>query len=133
MTYLLPYLEYPANAGSFYTDAQAIGMAIQAYICTLIFTFQLAFAIYNTWMYLIKQGKWRVFSLTMFYALSINCICLRILVSFFCVEISEMLNAALTLYPAIVKICIGIVQIAVMFEISVRIKESLSMMNSIAE
>ena len=108
-----------------------MAVAFSAYICALLFSCQLYFALYNVWHYLIKQGKWRIFSLAMFYILTIICVGLRIFICIFCVFISQYMNIALILFPAIVKICIGIVEIAVMFEISVRIKESINVMSSV--
>ena len=84
-------------------------MAVSAYICTSLFFVEFAWTLYNTWEYLIKQGKWRVFSLTMFYLFSIVCIFLRIVDTVFCVKIGELLNCFMILYPAVMKICIGIV------------------------
>ena len=93
MVYLLPYLKYPADPPStFYDDRQAIAIAISAYICTLLFTLQLIFALYNTWFYLIKQGKWRIFSLSMFYALTILCVTLRLVITVLCVKAAVTLN-----------------------------------------
>ena len=64
----------------------------------------------------------------MFYVLMIACVGTRIFVSVLCVYIAQYLNVTLTLYPAVLKMCIGFVQIAVMFEISVRVNESVHQM-----
>ena len=96
-----------------------------------MFILLLSFALYNTWKYLIKQGKWRVFSLTMFYILTILCIVTRIFVYILTVYIAEWFNCSLVLFPAVIKICIGIVQIAVMIEITMRVKESLNTLSAI--
>ena len=103
-------------------------MAVSAYICTLMFILLLSFAVYNTWHYLIKQGKWRVFSLSMFYALTIICLATRIFVNVLAIYIGKWFNVSLVLFPAVIKICIGIVQIAVIIEITVRVKESIRML-----
>lgn len=96
-----------------------------------MFILLLSFSLYNTWKYLIKQGKWRVFSLTMFYILTILCIVTRIFVYILTVYIAEWFNCSLVLFPAVIKICIGIVQIAVMIEITMRVKESLYTLSAI--
>ena len=84
-------------------------MAVSAYICTLMFILLLTFAVYNTWNYLIKQGKWRVFSLSMFYGLTILCLIIRIIVNIMAILVGEWFNVTMVLFPAIVKFCIGIV------------------------
>ena len=109
MVYLLPYLYYPPPEGSFYSEGEAIVMALSAYFCTTLFFVQFIWTLYNTWHYLIKQRKWRVFSLTMFYLFSIVCIFMRIVDTVLSVQIGELLNCFMILYPAVMKICIGIV------------------------
>ena len=127
--YLLPYLEYPTDDQPEFTNKQAIILAVSAYLCILLFTLLLAFALYNTWAYLIRQGKWRVFSLSMFYALTIICLTFRILVYVMSVYVAQWLNVALVLFPAVIKICIGIVQIAVIVEITMRVRESMHLIS----
>ena len=127
--YLLPYLEYPTDNQPEFTDEQAILMAVSAYFCILIFSLLLGFALYNTWQYLLKQGKWRVFSLSMFYGLAIICLSFRILVYVLSVYVAQWLNVSLVLFPAVLKICIGIVQVAVIVEITMRVRESLHLIS----
>ena len=130
--YLLPDLKYPVDDyPSQFTNAQVIGVAASAYFCSLMFALLLSFTLYNTWMYLIKQGKWRVFSLSMFYALTILCLVIRIIVNVMTEYIALMFSCALVIFPAVIKICIGVVQIAVMIEITMRVKESLNTLNAI--
>ena len=42
--------------------------------------------------------------------------------------IAQRNNVALVLFPAVIKICIGIVQVAVIIEITMRVKESVRML-----
>ena len=107
MVYLLPYLQYPDPEE--YSKAEVFGIAFSAYICAGLFAALLVFAIFNTWQYLIKQGKWRVFSLTMFYVLTIVCLGLRCFINVFCVPVARYFNIPLVLIPPIIKICIGLV------------------------
>ena len=81
MVYLLPGLQYPPDDLDWYNKGYAIGLALTAYICSFMFMALLICALYNTWKYLIKQGKWRVFSLSMFYLLTIVCLSERIVMS----------------------------------------------------
>ena len=105
-----------------------IAVAVSVYVCTIMFILLLSFAIYNTWNYLIKQGKWHVISLSMFYALTIVCLSWRIFINIFTIPLSNWVIVSATLYPAVLKICIGIVQVAVIIEITVRVKESYDML-----
>ena len=120
-------LQYPVGPKDQFTNGQTLAIAATAYICTIMFTILLLCALHNTWNYLIKQGKWKVFSLSMFYFLTLLCASLRIIVCIFCVVASQTLNLPLTIMPCVVKVCIGLVQISVMVEISIRIKENVSM------
>ena len=49
----------------------------------------------------------------------------------FTAYIAEWFNCSLIMFPAVIKICIGLVQIAVMVEITMRVKESLFTLNAI--
>ena len=67
----------------------------------------------------------------MFYGLTILCIFTRILVYILTAYIAEWFNVALVIFPAVIKICIGIVQISVMVEITMRVRESLNTLNAL--
>ena len=119
MVHLLPDLEYPN--GNQFSESATVWLAVSAYICGLLFTFLLAFALFNTWKYLYKQGKWRVFSLTMFYFLSTICLALRVVVNIACIWVAQYDIVTLILFPAVLKFEIGLVQIAIIVEISMRV------------
>ena len=80
-------------------------------------------------MYLIRQGKWRVFSLSMFYLLCTVCLGLRIILNILSVEVAQNFDITLTLFPAIIKLDIGIVQVGVIIEIMIRVQESINTMS----
>lgn len=129
MVYLLPDLEYPVENQPQFNDSQAIWIVFTAYFCILMFLLLLAFALYNTRMYLIKQGKWRVFSLSSFYALTIICTMNRVYVCLMTIRIARWFNVCSVLFPVVIKMCIGLIQIAVIVEITVRVRESISMLS----
>ena len=61
-----------------FTLGQTIAIAIVIYGTVIIFTQLLFFCLYNIYYFLYKQGKWRVFPLTVFYILSVVMCLLRI-------------------------------------------------------
>ena len=60
----------------------------------------------------------------MFYILTIFCCGFRISGIIMCVKVSQEVNLFMMLMPCVLKVCIGLVQIAVMIEISFRVKEN---------
>ena len=79
MVYLLPGLNYPDNG--VFTPTETLFIAISAYLVATLHFVLLMFALYNVWHYMIKQEKWRIFSLSMFYVLLLSGLTLRIYVS----------------------------------------------------
>ena len=61
-----------------FTLGQTIAIAIVIYGTVIIFTQLLFFCLYNIYYFLYKQGKWRVFPLTVFYILSVAMCIVRI-------------------------------------------------------
>ena len=125
MVYLLPGLHYPD--GNQFDESQTIWLACTGYFTTIMFSFLLGFAVYNTWHYLIKQGKWRVLYLTMFYALAILLLCFRSIANIWFVPFSQNVNVVFIMMPLVLVILIGIVLIAIMIEINVRVRQSNTM------
>ena len=58
----------------------------------------------------------------MFYFLCILCLALRVVVNILIVWIGQYFVITLTLFPAVVKIDIGIIQITVIIEIIIRVQ-----------
>ena len=54
MISLLPKLYYPSKDTEYLDDTQTIVLGVTAYLCAILFFSLFVFAIYNTWMYLIK-------------------------------------------------------------------------------
>ena len=131
MVYLLPDLEYPT--GNQFDKRETIWLAVSAYTCAFLFTLLLAFALFNSWNYLYKQSKWRVFLLTMFYILSTLCLALRVVVNIFTVWAAQYFIVTLIVFPAVLKFEIGLVQIAIIFEISMRVKENVTSQSILSE
>ncbi len=75
----------------------------------------------------------RLLSLFMFYALSVSWLFMRIWVNIDAVCAAQHFDVVLTLYPGILKICIGIVQVFAIFEITLKVRESVRMMAMLNE
>ena len=60
----------------------------------------------------------------MFYFLTLLCATLRIITFVFIIPASQELNLTLAILPSVVKICIGIIEVEVMIEIAIRVKEN---------
>ena len=71
------------------SEAQVAGTAITCYITTGLFCSLLLLAIWNTYFFLYKQSKWKVYPLLMFYGLSYVDILLRIYHSFWFIIVTE--------------------------------------------
>lgn len=124
MVKLLPDLEYPT--GNQFDKSETLWLAFSSYFCALAFTVLLVLTFYNIIMYLIRDGKWRVYSLTMFYILAVLCLVFRIIVNILAVLIAQNFYITLTLFAAVIKFDIGIVQIEVIIEIIIRVRESMN-------
>lgn len=106
-----------------YTLSQAQLRASTAliYLCTLCFIFLLAMALTNTWKFLIKQQKYKNWTLLTFYILVIMLASFRIYDSFFyfCVG-DNMIFIVIILNPTL-KLNIGAVQCWVLIELALKV------------
>ena len=71
---ILPDLELVNDS---FTKSQTGWIVFTVYFNFVMVLLLLAFCLYNVEMYLRRQGKWRVFPLAMFYALSLFMILCR--------------------------------------------------------
>ena len=124
MVYLLPSLNYPDNYQ--YTPTETLWIITSAYIVAALHFALLMFALYNIWNYLYRQQKWRVFSLSMFYVLILGGLTIRIYVT---ILINVAQSKPVILYyllPMAVKMSLGLVQILIIIEITLRVRESIN-------
>ena len=123
MAYLLPCLgDYDEKTLG---EVNQAWLSFSAYFCAIAFVGLLCFALHNIVQYLVIHGKWKVFSLSIFYLLSVICLGQRIFLSLDGICAAQNLNVVWILFPAIIKMCIGIFQVAVIVEIAVRVLESI--------
>ena len=90
-------------------DNQLVWVGVTTYVCLALFILMLVFCLHNIWRYLVRQGKWRVFPLSMFYALSLLMTVERVYVTLFVVKAASSFNLVIILMPAVLKVLIGLV------------------------
>ena len=78
-----------------------------AYVSILAYLSMLTLELNNVYYYLFKQGKYKVFCLTLFYTLVIPCTTVRVFTNVFIVTEKIQIEYMVTLFPIILKTCIG--------------------------
>ena len=98
------------------------------YISIILFFFMLCMAIYNTWVFLIKSGKYKVMPLTLFYVLVMLLCADRIVfsINFFNIYLNNEIIPCLMKY--IIQLNLGIVQCWNLCELSLRVRQSIKFM-----
>ena len=109
MGYILPCLSTDDANNQFDDTSKMVWLAISVYFCTILQCGLLALLIYNIWKFLYKQGKWRVWMLSLFYVLSVICMTMRIFVTYWVVCETNTFSTVLTLGTAVLKIAVGLV------------------------
>ena len=92
-----------------------------SYFATFCFTCELVIALTNTWMFLIKQKRYKARPLLAFYILTISLATIRIYTCVFRLYINEMNELFGHIFPAILKLNLGAVQCWILFELGVRV------------
>ena len=120
---LLPDLDTDNNEYQM-SSGQAITLTIVIYISLTLYTIMLLLGIHNVYYYLLKQGKYNVYPLCLFYTLVMPNAIVRIVQNFTIVHTMAyfMMQAFI---PAILKTCIGISQILILTELIIRIDQSM--------
>ena len=122
-SHLLPCLDTNITVTNQFTHAvEPIMIALCAYFSAVLFITLFVFLVYNIVEFLIKQKKWRVWSLLLFYGLAFICVVLRIWISIMVVCVTKRWNLIYALSTAVIKICIGIEQIMVIIEIIMKVR-----------
>ena len=117
----------PGLTTSFWQDDydSALAVAILAYLGIVLYSLLLFLALSNTYSFLLKQGKWKIYSLSLFYFFSILCIISRILYAIFVIPIQINFYIMPFVTPAVLKIFISISHVMIMLELSIRVKQSI--------
>ena len=97
------------SAGSEHMDFwESLTVVILAYFSVISFTILLGVEIQNIFTFLFKQRKYQVYSLALFYIMSIPCLIMRICTSIWIVPIIQYYEVVFLTVPALLKICIGL-------------------------
>ena len=107
------------------TQGQAVITACICYTTAALFVSIFLLALWNTYFFLYKQRKYKVYPILLFYVLSYTCIMLRIYHSIWMVTVLEYDQIIAVIGVTWVKFCIGIIQILVMTELTIRIEQSM--------
>ena len=78
-------------------------------------------ALTNTWMFLIKQKRYKARPLLAFYILATSLVAIRIYYCVFLFYLVEKHELFGSLFPAILKLDLGAVQCWIIFELGVRV------------
>ena len=95
------------------------------YLSTFLFICELAMAVYNIWAFLIKQKKYKTLPLSIFYALTVWLMLMRIYFCLFYLTIIENESIVGSCFKPILKLDIGLVQCWILIELSLRISKSI--------
>ena len=120
---ILPSLEWNDNS---FTHTQDLFIAFSIYTVAGIFCLLLLFCLHNIYMYLYRQSKWRVFPLSMYYTMAVVMIVFRIYETIMTVKTTAEWIVLGVLFPAALKFYIGIVEIEVIIELIIRVREAIT-------
>ena len=101
------------------------------YVSTICFICMLAMALVNTWMFLIKQRKYKAWPLLMFYILTIWLAAIRIFKSYFFFYTQMSAGLLGDLLAPILKLNIGAVQCWILIELGLKITLNIRLTESL--
>ena len=103
------------------------------YFASLCYVCELALALTNTWMFLIRQRKYKTRPLLMFYILTIALAAIRIYGSLFEFYVRSTHEIFGSLLAAILKLNIGAIQCWILFELGIRVNMNIKMTEKLNE
>ena len=124
---LLPGIDF-SNLDYQLTPSEGIIIVSIAYFSITVYTIMLILECHNVYYYLIKQHKYRVIPMTLFYLFAIPCCMVRIWMNIYIVPGDALFNPFFAFCPACLKICIGMAQILVMIELHMRVKQTIELL-----
>ena len=125
---LVPYLDVFKSKDKITNETELNIVIAVMYFATLCFICELAMALTVTWKFLIRQRKYKIWPLLMFYILTISLAAMRIYGSsfYFFILIEKELFGQL-LIP-IIKLNLGAVQCWMLFELGLRVSLNIKLM-----
>ena len=107
------------------SDAQLNCLVFFMYTISTLFILQFAAALYNSWAFLLKQGKYTMRPLLIFYLLTVLLCIIRVYYTMWLLAAVSTEVIVGFLLPPIIKINMGIHLCWSMLELSLRIKQSI--------
>ena len=98
---------------------------ILAYLSTVMYSILLFLALFNTYYFLIKQQRWKKYSLFLFYFFSICCCISRISYSVLVVPASQQWWITVNITPCVFKAFIAFSLMMTMIELRIRVDQSM--------
>ena len=119
----LPSIDISNNSDQM-SPQQSLTIVIIVYISVCFYTALLLLELHNLYKYIYLQKKYKIFPLSLFYALSIPCTLIRIFSNIWILEITKYSYIWVLWSPAVLKLCISFSQILIMIELAIRIEQS---------
>ena len=107
------------------TEDQLDILVFVIYLFTVLYIIELVLALYNIWTFLIKQGNYKTVPLLLFYILTVWLIMMRIYYSVWYFNVWINSEIVVAEYKNVLKINLGLVQCWLLYELSLRISESI--------
>ena len=104
---LLPSVDTSNNSNNM-TYEQNVTIIVIVYVSVICYALLLSLEIHNLYYYIYLQKKYKVFPLSLFYALCIPCTVLRIYENIWIVQVNKYILIWVLWSPAIVKLCISL-------------------------
>ena len=98
---------------------------ILVYVSIILYSALFCLEIHNSYKYLWLKRKYKVFPVCLFYVISIPATVFRIYENIWIVKICAYEENWTLVMPSIFKLCVGISQILVMVELTIRIEQSM--------
>ena len=118
---LLPCIDIPGDTDNM-SAKQSITIVILVYISVFFYVALLALELHNLYYYIYLQKKYKIFPISLFYALSIPTTLLRIYENIWIVELNKNMDIVVLCTPAMLKLCVSFSLILVMIELAIRIE-----------
>jgi hypothetical protein len=96
-------------------------VALQYFSATL-FSLQLAMVLYNSYVFVYRQGRYKILPLVLFYVLTFGLTCLRIYFAIWFFNERNYQNLLVPIMTPVIKIDMGLVQCWMLFELALRVQ-----------
>ena len=119
--WLLPGLDLDDLQTVHLSKGEAISYASFVYFTALCLILVLVFTTFNAYKFIYQQKRFTVFTLVSFYIFTVIILMMRLSDLLFFISFFENQNLTCLMFPANVKIAIGLVQIMAIIEVTIRV------------